>query len=123
LVEFALVAPVLVLLVFGLLEYGRMVMVQQVLTNATREGARMGVLDGATASEVTTFVEDYLEGASIDGGDVTIDPPEPSDAAFGEPVTVTVDVPFDQVTWLPSPMYLHGQTLSASTSMRRESAQ
>lgn len=39
-VEFAAVAPIFVLLLFGMLEFGRMVMVQQILTNATREGAR-----------------------------------------------------------------------------------
>ena len=47
-VEFAVVAPIFLLLVFGMIEYGRMVMVQQVLTNASREGARCAVLDGAT---------------------------------------------------------------------------
>ncbi len=36
-VEFAIVAPVFFLLVFGMIEYGRMVMVQQVITNASRE--------------------------------------------------------------------------------------
>ena len=49
-VEFAVVAPVLFLLVFGMIEFGRMVMVQQVLTNASREGARVGILDGSTTS-------------------------------------------------------------------------
>ncbi len=39
--EFAVVAPVFLLLVFGMIEYGRMVMVQQVITNASREGARV----------------------------------------------------------------------------------
>ena len=41
-VEFAVVAPVFLLLVFGMIEYGRMVMVYQILTNASREGARVG---------------------------------------------------------------------------------
>ena len=35
-----------------MIEYGRMVMVYQVLTNASREGARVAVLDGATTSSV-----------------------------------------------------------------------
>lgn len=39
-VKFAASAPVFVLLLFGMIEFGRMVMVQQMLTNATREGAR-----------------------------------------------------------------------------------
>ena len=42
-----MVAPVLFLIVFGMIEFGRMVMVQQVITNASREGARVAVLDGA----------------------------------------------------------------------------
>jgi len=124
-VEFAVVAPVFFLLIFGMVEYGRMVMVQQVITNASREGARRAVLDGATTVEVSTTVTNYLTGASIDGdsADITVDPNPPSNAAFGEPVTVTVSVPFDQVSWLPSPMFLGGTEMSASTVMRRESVQ
>ena len=49
-VEFAIVAPLFFLLVFGMVEFGRMVMIQQVLTNGSREGARKAVLDGATSS-------------------------------------------------------------------------
>src|SRR5262245_57058974 len=49
-VEFAVVAPIFLLLVFGMIEYGRMVMVYQIVTNASREGARAAVLDGATTS-------------------------------------------------------------------------
>ncbi|MGB6041722.1 MAG: TadE family protein, partial [Pirellulales bacterium] len=44
-VEFALVAPLFVLMVMGMIEVGRAIMVQQVLTNASREGARRAVLD------------------------------------------------------------------------------
>jgi len=51
-VEFAIVAPVFLLMVFGMIEYGRMVMVQQIITNAPREGARTAVLAGATTSSV-----------------------------------------------------------------------
>src|SRR5687768_2436293 len=55
-VEFAIVAPVFLLLVFGMIEYGRMVMVQQIITNASREGARTAVLDGATTAGVQSAV-------------------------------------------------------------------
>ena len=64
-VEFALIAPIFILLVFGMIEFGRMVMVQQVLTNASREGARLAVLDGTTTSDVTTAVGNYLTNAAI----------------------------------------------------------
>jgi Flp pilus assembly protein TadG len=122
-VEFAIVAPVFFLLILGMIEYGRMVMVQQVITNASREGARQAVLDGATTAEVTTVVNSYLTSGSISGATVTVTPNPPTNAEFGDPVTVTVSIPFSQVSWLPSPMYLGGKTLTATTVMRRESVQ
>ena len=122
-VEFAVVAPIFLLLVFGMIEYGRMVMVQQVLTNASREGARCAVLDGTTHQEVVDTVTAYLTSGSIQGANITVTPTNPEDAGFGDPVTVSVDIGFSQVSWLPSPMYLGGTTLSATTVMRRESVQ
>ncbi len=123
-VEFAMVAPVFFLLIFGMIEFGRLVMVQQVITNASREGARIAVLDGATGAEVNTAVENYLTGANISGANVTVDPSEPSTAGYGEPVTVTITIPFNQVSWLPSPMFVGGDTnLTATTVMRRETVQ
>jgi Flp pilus assembly protein TadG len=122
-VEFAVVAPLFFLLVLGIVEFGRMVMVQQIITNSSREGARLAVLDGTTTSEVLAAVEGYLTSASISGATVTVTPDPPTEAGFGEPVTVTVAIPFDQVSWLPAPMYLTGKTLSATTVMRRETVQ
>jgi Flp pilus assembly protein TadG len=119
-VEFAVVAPVFLLLVFGMIEYGRMVMVYQVLTNASREGARVAVLDGATTASVSAQVNTYLSSGTITGATVTVTPNPPSNAVYGDPVTVTVSIPFSQVSWLPSPMYLGGKTLTSSTVMRRE---
>jgi Flp pilus assembly protein TadG len=119
-VEFAIVAPVFLLMVFGMIEYGRMVMVYQVLTNASREGARAAVLDGATTSSVQTAVQSYMTAAMISGATVTVAPNPPSNAEYGDPVTVTVSIDFNQVSWLPSPMYLGGKSLSSATVMRRE---
>jgi len=119
-VEFAIVAPVFFLLIFGMIEYGRMVMVQQVLTNASREGARKAVLEGVSDSEVQTAVSSYLTSASISGATVTVTttaavPPDVADSR-----TVTVTIPFSQVSWLPSPMFLGTTTLTASSTMRSE---
>jgi Flp pilus assembly protein TadG len=122
-VEFAVVAPVFITLVFGMIEYGRMVMVQQMLTNASREGARVGVLDGATTAEVTSAVTTYLTNATVSGSTVTVTPNPPSSAGYGAPVTVTVSIPFSQVSWLPTPMFLSGKTLTATSVMRRETVQ
>jgi hypothetical protein len=124
-VEFALIAPVFFLLILGMIEYGRMVMIQQVITNASREGARQAVLDGSTTAAIDTLVRDYLQLGQVSPASavITVAPDPPTDAEFGDPITVTVAIPFDEVSWLPSPMYLGGKTLSATTVMRRESIQ
>ena len=127
--EFALVAPWFFMLVFGMLEFGRAVMVQQIITNASREGARMAVLDGATTGQVTSTVGTYLENAGITGADVTVTPNPPTLAGYGEPVTVSVSIGFGQVSWVPLPKIpwtdidLKAKTLTATTVMRRETIQ
>jgi len=122
-VEFAIVAPVFFLLVFGMIEYGRMVMVQQILTNASREGARYAViLDSNDTTAVQTKVTDYLQSASINGSPtVTVDWPA-GGSGSNQPVTVTVSIPFGQVSWLPSPMFVSSTLpLTATSVMRKES--
>jgi len=121
LVEFAIILPVFLLFVFGIIEYGRMVMVQQILTNSAREGAREGVLDNSTSGTVSTAANRILTAAGISSATITTTPDPPSSAAYATLVTVTVSVPFNSVTWLPSPMYLGGKTLTSTSKMRRES--
>ncbi|MDA0657753.1 MAG: TadE/TadG family type IV pilus assembly protein [Planctomycetota bacterium] len=121
-VEFAIVAPVFILLVFGMIEFGRMVMVQQMLTSATREGARMAVVEGAVAGTIETWVEDYLESMTVHNGTATVTPSPLDNAAVGDPVTVTASVTFGNVSWIPVPMYLGNRVLTATSVMRRESS-
>ncbi|HYW78266.1 MAG TPA: TadE/TadG family type IV pilus assembly protein [Thermoguttaceae bacterium] len=142
-VEFAVVAPIFFLMIFGMIEFGRMIMVQQLLTNASREGARLAVLDGSTMADVRTTVKDYLESVTVTGvtdGDIEIEAvkidadsgaetvcADLASAGYGGRVTVTITIPFDQVSWLSSPMIMdmidENMELSASTVMRRETVQ
>jgi hypothetical protein len=55
----------------------------------------------------------------INGVTAEVDP-NPSTAASGEEVTVTVSVPYASITWLPAPKFLIGKTLTASSVMRKE---
>jgi TadE-like protein len=49
LVEFALVAPLLILLLLSIIEFGRAVYYIQMLDNAAREGARYAIVHGAAS--------------------------------------------------------------------------
>lgn len=119
-VEFAVVAPLLFLLIFAVFEFGRLVMVEQILTNASREGARRGILEQTTASDVQTIVTDYLRNNTISGATVTVSPEQLSEVGFSDPVRVTVSVPFHHVSWLPAPWFLGGTNLSGQSVMRGE---
>jgi Flp pilus assembly protein TadG len=124
-VEFAIVAPVFFGFTLGMIEVGRGMMVQQIITNASREGARLAVLDDQTTSGIQTHVKTYLQNASINSGAATVNvsPSLPTATGYNGPVTVTVSVPFSQVSWGTKPIFLGGATLTASTVMRREGVQ
>ena len=118
-VEFALVAPLLVLLVLCMIEFGRMLMVQQILTNGAREGARKAVLPGATDAQVQTTIDNYMSAASISGFSRSVSPSTDS-ATGGTSITITVTVPYSNVTWLPVAQILKNTTLTSTVVMRKE---
>jgi Flp pilus assembly protein TadG len=118
-VEFAIVAPVFFLLVIGLIEFGRALMVQQVLTNASRVGARTAIGLNTTTTQVINAATQYASGASVPGVAVNVDP-TPAAAETGQPITVTVTIDYEQVSWLPAPWFMDDTTLSASSIMRKE---
>jgi Flp pilus assembly protein TadG len=123
LVEFALVAPIFLMLLVGSLEFGRAIMVQEAITNASREGARTGTFDGALTSDVTSAVNTYLSGMSISGATTSVTPADPGLSAGGTQVTVSVSIPYSSVTWVPSPWFLKNATLTATTVMQRQTTQ
>jgi len=70
-VEMALVAPLLVLLFFGIVEFGSIFYVRNMMVHAAREGARELATQGATLEEAIARTEAYLASANIDGATVT----------------------------------------------------
>lgn len=53
-VEFALLLPVLVILVFGIMDFGQLFNAQETLTQAAREGARLAALNDPNTCSRTT---------------------------------------------------------------------
>lgn len=119
LVEFAIVAPVFLLFMLGSIEIGRALVVQQALTNASCEGARMGTLEG----DVQSAVNDYLNGVSISGATTTVTTKDMGTPPSDTQVTVSVSIPYAAVSWVPSPWFLRNATLTATTVMLRQSTQ
>ena len=93
-VEFALLLPLLLLVLFGLIDMGRMFLVQAMVTNGAREGARMVALR-QPAADVTTRADasmpsiDTISGGTHAVTPVTTCPAAPTATQAGT-VTVTV---------------------------------
>lgn len=67
LVEFALVLPLLLLVVLGIAEFGFIFMRYEVVTNAAREGARIAVLPGYSTADVQSRVISYATAGGAPG--------------------------------------------------------
>jgi Flp pilus assembly protein TadG len=125
LVEFAVVAPVLLFIVFGIIELSRTFMVKELLTEAARRGARAAIVVGATTSQIQTSAQNCLtpvgissEQVSISVNDAPLGSVNPATATAGAEMTVVVSVPATQVSWLPAPIFVGG-TISGQFTLRR----
>jgi Flp pilus assembly protein TadG len=119
-VEMALVSPMIVALFIGQFEAARLGMATQLLTTAAREGCRVAVLPGYTQTDVQTHINDVLSGSGISVGTIT---PTCSSSSYtwstapqGTSITVTLSVPFSQVSWLGNPFQIGTITTSATMS-------
>lgn len=93
-VEFALVLPILLLLVIGILEFGRAYHVQTTLSNAARDGVRvMALQDSVTAARTTTKAS--AQSLTLNDAMISVTPSTCSSSA-AEPgmATVTITYPF-----------------------------
>jgi Flp pilus assembly protein TadG len=71
-VEFALILPVFLLMVFGILDLGRAVYAYSTLNNAAREAARLAILD-QTLADIQAVGASHATGLGVSTGDVTVD--------------------------------------------------
>ena len=67
LIEFALSLPILLLLGLGIMDFGLLFRRYEVITNAAREGARVGILPGYAAADVGVRVNQYVTTAGLTG--------------------------------------------------------
>jgi Flp pilus assembly protein TadG len=129
LVEFAILAPILVILLFGLLEFGLSLYAKEVVTNASREGARYGVVycnPRKTRDQIITQVQDYLTRSGFtDTANITVNP-DPATMKSNDLLTVSVSYPY---TFQVMPSFFASffdssmagtVTLQANTVMRME---
>jgi Flp pilus assembly protein TadG len=124
-VEMAIVLPLLLLLVFAIGDFGIAYTRWVSLTNATREGARVGVVyrnpcdAGTVNGEIDATVRDFADSSGLDPGRIIIYPVGAC-LGTGTQLTVTTHAPYNYLA-LGALANLGGTTwLSARTVMRNE---
>jgi Flp pilus assembly protein TadG len=110
-VEFALILPLLMMIVFGIINYGILLYDQAVITNAAREGARWGAINTSSAiscsgtatgsADPCQVANSYTQANLITFGSSTTSTSTATGAGTsGSTVTVTVSYTFTQIGWI-----------------------
>jgi Flp pilus assembly protein TadG len=132
LVEFAVMIPVVLLFIMGIFELGQLLMTQQVVTNAAREGARRAAIASTTdSSQVDDRVREYLvrgglPSTVVENAAKTVVSIEPEgnlkDLEPGTPVSVSVTVRFGDVSLIAGTVSttFDSAKLKATASAERE---
>jgi hypothetical protein len=138
LLEFALVVPILLILVLGVIDFGRAWHAYQVVTDAAREGARLAVVakdPPASLADVEAAVRDALARRNLPSGGATtavtvglVQPAPPAPPISwpgkkGDPAQVRIDQEFQFLFIGPFLGWAAGRetiTLSTTSVMRKE---
>jgi Flp pilus assembly protein TadG len=129
LVEFSLILPIFLLMIFALVDFGRMFFSWQIVTNAAREGARAAAVQGTNAqvqnAVLASFCNPAPSNCALPLGDVSQSATNVQ-GDRGEPVTVQVSYDFTYVTPIGAIIALIGggplntPTIEATSTMRLE---
>lgn len=109
-VEFAILLPVLILLLLGIMEFGRAYSAQITLTNAAREGVRVMAItnDPARAQAAATTAAITLRPQLVNTNFIPA-PTACSATVSGESTTVTISYSLTTLTGIAGPFTLTGK--------------
>jgi Flp pilus assembly protein TadG len=116
-VELGFVLPFIMTLLLGLWEVGRLVEMQQILSNAAREGARQASIGSLTGTQIQTVVTNYLKEAGIPTANVVVNVVDNTtggdvaSANYLDQLQVTVTIPYSDIRWSVVSVFTPGPTL------------
>jgi len=118
-VEFAIVAPVLLIILLGTIETCTMIFLQQSLTIAAYEAARVTVVPNTKTSEVNAAATRLLSRRRVKGFTIKITPSNFQAASYGTFIRVEVAAPCNENSPI-SPFYFNSKTLTGSVEVMKE---
>jgi len=111
LVEFAIILPVFLLILFAILDFGRAVYAYHVVANAAREGARFGQISPEDTAGIIAKAENAAVGLDVTDLDITVTWPTT------DTVRVDVGYTFRLITPLVSDVVGSGLSLDGTSTM------
>lgn len=120
-VEMALVLPILIMLIFGIIEFGRILNTYMIVTNLSREGARWGAT-GGTDVQIIAAVKNGTNSNQVNPNNltVTITPAAAAPRVRGSSVGVRVSFPVDIIAPVIGSVIGDPYTVISETTMRVE---
>ena len=116
-VEFAVVAPLVFLLFFAAYEFARLNMLRHTVEMAAFEGARRGIVQGATAGDARERARQILAAVGAVGETICVTPETIGPQT--EKITVEVRLPLEPNAWVP-PHFLRGVQVERQFTLGRE---
>jgi Flp pilus assembly protein TadG len=117
LVEFALCVPILLTVMFAIVEFSRVLQVQQAVRQAAFEGARAGLTLDAATSDVTNASTSALALVGVKNGTIT-STPNPL-TYTSSTISVTVSAVGQTNGWFAK-FFTGGKTLTSTITLNRE---
>ena len=121
LIEAALLIPLLLTLLIGLLEYGWLFFKFQQVNGAARHGARIGVVAGSSQAGVQAAIDQMMADSGLAGSGYAVTySSDPGAMLPGDTLTVTVTVSYTNIELTGFPLIPVPANLVGSTSMVKE---
>ena len=124
--EFALVSMILLMLILGMIDFGRALYTKDNLTSAAREGGRFAAVDPDPGSRVAAIKDTVIKhmspfgGAALTASQITITFTPSSTPSLLQSVTVSISYPFEPITPIAGLIGLDPLTLKASAQFKYE---
>ena len=96
-VEMAIMLPMLLLLLIGIIDFGRILGGYMIIHELARDGVRAGVV-GASKDDIVGQIKANAILVTIVDGDIDVDPNNDADREIGDPLMVSVKHEFEVLT-------------------------
>ena len=116
-VEFSLVVPVFLMILFAGFEFSRICLVRNAAHNAAYQAARRVMVPGATVADAQAEATRLLSIFGVNSFTLTVNPSPITLAA--DRVTVSINIPASQCGWI-TPRFTNSLTIRAGSTLRAE---